>query len=474
MTTYYVDATLGDDENNGTSTSTPWKTLAQVKTKTFSVGDFCLFKRGETWREQFLLDTGKATGAANSPVTFGAYGSGDKPIISGAADLSATGAWADQGSNIWRAGAGYGASPVALPTQVGNIIFNNEASIGVKRSSLVACVAQGDYYYHTTPTYRLGDYLEMYSVGNPGTFYTKIEACQWLGTSLPYSNTIGANSYFTLQNLDFRYAGYTNLSIVSCDHVVVEYCDFRFNGGCYDAVALRDGYDILFWTSGSNIQVRYNTFYETWASAVVVETLTASSWFTNVYIHHNQIVKAGIGLELWCNASGAGAQNVCFVHNVVYDTGAGLCAAQRNYAMGTTDMWVYNYGTYIGCIVKNNIFASPSATFHFYSYPSGLSFSGLDINYNCYYPGTGSTWHTSGADYTFANWKAFSGMDAHSIVTDPTITSATDYHLVVGSPAIDTGTEVNLGFPHLGTAPDMGIYEYGESGFLKLCPFKKA
>jgi hypothetical protein len=37
--TYYVDATNGNDANNGTSESTPWKTIAQVNASTFNPGD---------------------------------------------------------------------------------------------------------------------------------------------------------------------------------------------------------------------------------------------------------------------------------------------------------------------------------------------------------------------------------------------------------------------------------------------------
>jgi len=37
-TTYYVDATNGNDGNNGTSESTPWKTIAKVNASRFNPG----------------------------------------------------------------------------------------------------------------------------------------------------------------------------------------------------------------------------------------------------------------------------------------------------------------------------------------------------------------------------------------------------------------------------------------------------
>ncbi len=52
--TYYVDATNGNDSNNGTSESTPWKTISKVSASRFNPGDQILFKRGQIWRGQLI------------------------------------------------------------------------------------------------------------------------------------------------------------------------------------------------------------------------------------------------------------------------------------------------------------------------------------------------------------------------------------------------------------------------------------
>ena len=49
-TTYYVSPS-GNDNNSGTSTGAPWKTLAKVNNTNFSPGDKILFQRGGEWRE---------------------------------------------------------------------------------------------------------------------------------------------------------------------------------------------------------------------------------------------------------------------------------------------------------------------------------------------------------------------------------------------------------------------------------------
>src|ERR1700722_11347833 len=80
-TTYYVDSLGGSDSNNGTSSSTPWQTIAKVNPQAFRPGDWILFKAGDIWREQLAVSN---SGASGAPITFGSYGTGAPPIISGA------------------------------------------------------------------------------------------------------------------------------------------------------------------------------------------------------------------------------------------------------------------------------------------------------------------------------------------------------------------------------------------------------
>ncbi|QQS35546.1 MAG: right-handed parallel beta-helix repeat-containing protein [Ignavibacteriales bacterium] len=90
-TNYYIDATNGNDSNNGRSPSLAWKTLQKVQTSwsTFVAGDSILFKRGEIWAptsgggsESLLQPNVHLTGTATNYIVFGAYGSGNLPVIS--------------------------------------------------------------------------------------------------------------------------------------------------------------------------------------------------------------------------------------------------------------------------------------------------------------------------------------------------------------------------------------------------------
>ena len=81
-TVYYVHAGSGKDSNSGTSTSAPWQSLAKVNSVKFSPGDQVLFSRGQVWTGEL---SPKGSGTSGNPILLGAYGSGDAPIINGAA-----------------------------------------------------------------------------------------------------------------------------------------------------------------------------------------------------------------------------------------------------------------------------------------------------------------------------------------------------------------------------------------------------
>jgi len=93
---YYVSPS-GSDSNNGTSSSNAWRTVAKVNASSFNPGDRILFERGGTWRETL---NPRSSGSAGSPIEFGAYGTGGRPIVTAVVTYPA-GEWSDQGNSLW-------------------------------------------------------------------------------------------------------------------------------------------------------------------------------------------------------------------------------------------------------------------------------------------------------------------------------------------------------------------------------------
>jgi Ca2+-binding RTX toxin-like protein len=80
MATYYVDSRAGSDSNNGTSAGSAFSSLAKVNALNLQPGDTVLFARGATFNGGVEV---RSSGTSGSPITFGAYGSGADPTLSG-------------------------------------------------------------------------------------------------------------------------------------------------------------------------------------------------------------------------------------------------------------------------------------------------------------------------------------------------------------------------------------------------------
>jgi parallel beta-helix repeat protein len=177
--TYYVDSAKGDDNNDGTTVTSPWKSLAKVNSFKFSPGDAVMLRRGSLWREQLNFPS---SGSSKAQITIDAYGEGQLPIISGA-DLISGSSWSQassSGSSIWQA---------SVPVQPNVVIF--DGTKGHHQPSLAALTTELDWFWESKTLY-------IFSSGPPASAYSKtgIE----FGARLSGVNLTGI-SYVTLRNV---------------------------------------------------------------------------------------------------------------------------------------------------------------------------------------------------------------------------------------------------------------------------------
>lgn len=97
-TDYYVK-NGGNDSDAGTSDGTAWETITKVNTVwaagTFAPGDNIYFNRGDSFIGTIVI---AESGTSGSPITIGAYGTGDDPIITSLTTLSS---WSDEGGGVY-------------------------------------------------------------------------------------------------------------------------------------------------------------------------------------------------------------------------------------------------------------------------------------------------------------------------------------------------------------------------------------
>jgi hypothetical protein len=278
-TVYYVSASSGVDSNNGTSQSTPWRTIDRVNQSTYSIvaGDQILFQRGGVYRGEIIWGT---SGTASAPVVYGAYGTGADPIVSGAKVITG---WVQHSGNIYKAyvgmqvdylyvggarmtlartpnagswyrntsaqyatltstnitqASGYftGARCVVRSTassvdtlrvtnQVGstltfgsnpvNIYMNSDDWGFFLENKLTLLDAANEWYYD-----KASGYLYLWAPGNVNPTTLNVEASvYWSGV-----NCYPSRHYGSIQNLDFKYQRYAGVLNGSADHVTVTGC----------------------------------------------------------------------------------------------------------------------------------------------------------------------------------------------------------------------------------------------------------
>jgi parallel beta-helix repeat protein len=470
--TYYVDATNGDDGNDGRCTDTAWKTIDKVNRMSFSPGYYILFKRGETWRERLAPSS---SGSAGNPITFGAYGSGDKPIINGADPVTP---WTDDGSNVWYAD---------LTSEPRQVFFDNVR--GNNQTSKADVDSDKDWFWESNTLY-------VYSVGNPDTVYTN-PGMEVSDSSRGQCISIHAKSYIDIRDLDLRNAHTHCLDMYNSDNINVYDNDISNSGkrGIYTATSsymdiyrntfewcgvelVTPEHGIYLGTNSSHVDVYENEVSYSWNSGIKCDSVSDVKVYRN-YVHDNNQEYSYFGeihigssaadlsnLEIYYNlieiGDGYGIHsgylyghtktNVSIYNNVIWDNNAG--PAPKNYALRLENIDTLN--------IKNN--AIKTAREYVMRYNNN---SNVIRDYNCYYGWTHAT-RMGTIDGSWVTWSDVSSVETHSINQDPLFVDAPniDFHLQGNSPCIDAGTDVGLtldfeGNPvPQGNFPDIGAYEY--------------
>ncbi len=199
--TYYVDCAASGDSGAGTSATTAWKTIGRVNSSSFKPGDSILFNRGCTWRESLWPSW---SGTSGNPITFGAYGTGANPVISGAALITS---WTLDSGSIWKA---------TLAADPSYLWVNG--TVGTRESSKAVCVAANEWYWASSVLY-------LYAPSNPGSYYTnpgvEYRANDWV---------VGfSGDYLVFDGLTIEKGAYANLGGTS-NHGVIQNCIIQYSG----------------------------------------------------------------------------------------------------------------------------------------------------------------------------------------------------------------------------------------------------
>ena len=333
--TYYISS-AGSDAANGTSASTPWKTIGKVNAafSSFKPGDRILFRRGDTFYGTLKIT---ASGVSGNPIVIGAYGSGEKPVITGFTTVSS---WTNEGNgiyskavssaskpnfitidNVWYAMGRYpNNSYLTYESFYTNIsITDNQLGSSPDWTGAEAVIRKNDWildrnlitkHSGTTINYRSSG-SSRHGTANNGYFiqndlrtldtfgewyYDGSKLYVYFGAVNPSTKVIKVptidnlvynwrRSFITIENIQFIGAGRSGVFIESyADNNIIQNCDFDFSGE--HALNLPVLRNVTADNNTINHSVRVGVFADSSPGAVITN---------NTILNSNMLPGAGLG-----------------------------------------------------------------------------------------------------------------------------------------------------------------------------------
>lgn len=252
MAIYYIDNLNGDNAFDGLSPKRARRDYTDIMLK---AGDTVLFKRGSFYRD--MLHT-------VAYISYGSYGEGEKPTFCGSTDVSLVSDWVKtENKNVWKC-------VKLIPGDVGNIVFNHNECTATFRWKKEELCAKGDFYDERcvigdkSPQKAISTGLYMYSVGNPATNYSHIEAISYNTRQL-----VALCDGVSFDGLRFINSG-VHAMAGQGNNITVRNCDFANIGGCswnYE-LKIRFGNGVEIWEQGNNILIEGCNFKNIYDSCV--------------------------------------------------------------------------------------------------------------------------------------------------------------------------------------------------------------
>lgn len=255
MATYYIDPIGGQEDFNGLSPERPKK---RERGLSLMPGDTVRFRRGSVIRDALE----PVSGREGHPITYGAYGDGEPPIFCGSVDVSDPTLWEESSPRIWRCLA-------PIPGDVGNFVFNEDECTATLRWSKEELQEQGDFFDSRYAEIEQNlphspQEVLLYSVENPGTYYTHIEC-------VPYHHRTLCRlcSHIVVEDLAFQNSGVHGLSGAG-ENITIRRCTIRNIGGCAwnRERRIRFGNGVELWMQGERVLVEECTFHNVYDSCV--------------------------------------------------------------------------------------------------------------------------------------------------------------------------------------------------------------
>ncbi len=311
---YYISAD-GNDDNDGLSPATAWKTLNKASCFKLSEGDAVLLRRGDTWYDGITAQSG---------VIYSAFGTGAKPRLFKAYNGLEHEWLKTDIPNVWVY------DMEICDADIGVIVFDDGASYAQKKLSLAEFENDLDFLYacERSSAEEINNKLYLRcDKGNPREVFGQIDI------SHPQSIfEIPHNAHdITVKNLEMRY-GQDMFFGTNYKNIRVSYCVHAWTGGILISKArqVRFGGGGGAWCNCDGIYYDHCWFYQHFDTAVTPQYDGASdpqADFKNYVVTDSIIETTEYSLEYF-NTHKAREdnffENLIFSYNLCRDGGKGF------------------------------------------------------------------------------------------------------------------------------------------------------
>lgn len=496
-TIYYIDNLAGNDLNTGTSITSPWKSISKINSYNFVGGDQVLFKRGGVWREQLIIPS---SGNSTDPITFGAYGSGNNPVISG----SELKGWTQNGA-VWSTNQFFDPLCLFVGSNSGVRVSNlsavnssnkwywdssqkllyvysnsNPASLVevptrdhaiVSQSSQRSYININDLVLKNARVYNLKNSsgsnwtLRRNSISNSchgGMIFENVNYVKVFENDISYSNQIGPSAWHeavTLSNVNNFSVNNNIVHDNAEDGIVIKYGSK--NGTVLRNNVYKNAAASIYIDGAENTEVAYNLVRDSSAAdkpgiGLSIEYAANPGFYNlrDVNVHNNVVYGNGVGIWVWIED---GAEQYAKISNVKIDNNTVFGNNQTNWGgifiFGTGN--ISNFGT--GNTIRNNILFNNTAKVGAKEIRDVTSvLRGFTISNNLFGKGAPSD-----------------SYGVNSVIGDPMFVDQAKYNFALrsGSPAINTGMNTGIAYDYANNSiPSGGVYDVGAYEFITTAP----
>lgn len=251
-TNYYLDATDGNDANDGLTPATAWQSLLNINANLLALvpGDSVLFKRGEAWYGTALGVP--YSGTADEPITFSNYGDSGEPlpiisVVDTLAGSQVPTSWTMIASGV----NGGNIFAFDLDQNPNRLFLDNEEVLrSVDSMSLGVVDEQG-----VINKWFWSDFdstLYIHEIPNPALKYDSIA-----GSVQVFAGLTVLADHLLFDGVDFQGGSVAALSIVSGDSILIRNCRLgrNANAGVSVTGATFEGLGTV---GSSNVEINYN------------------------------------------------------------------------------------------------------------------------------------------------------------------------------------------------------------------------